>query len=227
MSLPFEVIDLTHTLSAETPTWTGDCGFEYELLFDYDPADPVKFRIHKIHMSAGTGTHLDAPLHCFANATDIATIPLHDLIAPCVVIDVSYCEPDYVVCVQDIEDFEARYGAIPQECFVIIHTGWSRFWDEPIRYRNDLVFPSISLEAAQYFLDRKIVGLGIDTLSPDTATSGYPVHHLLLGAGKYLVENVANANKLPAVGAYSFVLPVKIKEGTEAPVRMIGVTIRQ
>ena len=54
------------------------------------------------------------------------------------------------------------------------------------------------------------------------AASDYPVHQTLLGAGKYLVENVANADKLPAVGSYSLALPILTVGGTEAPIRLIG-----
>lgn len=66
------------------------------------------------------------------------------------------------------------------------------------------------------------MGLGIDTLSPDRPGAGYPVHQLFLGAGKYLIENVANAVKLPAVGSYILALPLKLLQGTEAPLRLVA-----
>ena len=71
-------------------------------------------------------------------------------------------------------------------------------------------------------LERDIAGLGIDTLSADAGTSDFPVHRAVLEAGKYLVENVANVGELPPVGAKAFVLPIKIKDGTEAAVRLIA-----
>lgn len=77
-------------------------------------------------------------------------------------------------------------------------------------------------EAAHFLLSRKIVGLGIDTLSPDRPDNGYPVHAALLGAGKYIIENIANADSLPSVGSFILALPIKIKEGTEAPIRLIA-----
>ena len=39
---------------------------------------------------------------------------------------------------------------------------------------------------------------------------------------KYLVENVANADKLPPVGSFSLVMPILTEGGTEAPIRLIG-----
>lgn len=118
--------------------------------------------------------------------------------------------------------YEKKYGKISQNCFVLIYTGWSQYWQQPEKYRNQLQFPSVSLDAAQLLLERKIVGLGIDTLSPDTPMSGYPVHQVILGAGLYLVENVANTHLLPPFGAYSLALPLSIRGGTEAPMRFVG-----
>lgn len=60
-------------------------------------------------------------------------------------------------------------------------------------------------------------------MSPDISVDGYfSVHELFLGAGKYLIENVANAHLLPLIGAYGIVLPLKLSEGAEAPVRFIA-----
>lgn len=50
------------------------------------------------------------------------------------------------------------------------------------------------------------------------------MHRAILGADKYLVENVANAKLLPPTGAKVLVLPIKIKDATEAPIRLIALT---
>ena len=91
-----------------------------------------------------------------------------------------------------------------------------------LRTRYNFVFPSIMSIAAELLLERQIIGLGIDTLSPDRPDNGFPVHKLILGEDKFIVENVANASRMPPVGAYSLALPIKINEGTEAPVRLVG-----
>ena len=62
----------------------------------------------------------------------------------------------------------------------------------------------------------------IDTLSPDLPSSGFPVHKHVLGAGKYIVENIANASKLPPVGSITLAMPIKVAGLTEAPIRLIG-----
>lgn len=220
-------IDLTHTLTPEIPSWNGTCGFQHSITHDYaDSTAETRFRVQQIQMAAGMGTHMDAPAHCIPNAKTIADIPLENLITTCVMIDVSSkAHEKYSVTPQDIKDFEKQHGIIEQNTLALIHTGWEKFWRDPNRYRNNLVFPDIAKETAELLLERNICGIGIDTLSPDRPDDGFPVHQLILGAGKYIIENVANTLQLPPKGAYTFALPIKIKDGTEAPVRLIGINL--
>lgn len=221
---PYKIIDLTHTLEETTPSWHGSCGFKHEVKLDYcDCETPVKFRVQQIKMHAGIGTHIDAPSHCVAHGKNVEELALENLAAPCVMIDVSgSAHAGYSVTVQDIEAFEKTHGVIEEKSFVIVRTGWEKFWSTPTEYRNDHMFPSVSYEAAILLLQRHIAGLGIDTLSPDRPESGYPVHAALLGAGCYIVENVANSASLPPKGSFTLALPIKTKGGTEAPIRLVG-----
>lgn len=220
-------IDLTHTLCSSIPNWSGNCGFQHKIISDYsDSASEVKFRVQSIEMSAGIGTHMDAPLHCFPGSKDIASLALEKLIAPCVKLDVSAkAHASYQLSADDIMEFENHHGIIEEDSFVIIRTGWDQFWDHPEKYRNELQFPGISSQAAKLLLTRNIAGIGIDTLSPDGSTDGFPVHQAILGAGKYIIENVANSHLLPAMGAYTIALPLKIQDATESPIRLIAILL--
>ncbi len=224
MNFPYKIIDLTHTLNDTIPSWNGSCGFQHTTKLDYDDCKTeVKFRVQKITMHAGIGTHIDAPAHCVPKGVTVEDLRLQDLIAPCVVIDVSPKSHErYSVAVQDIKEFEESHGIIPKRAFIIIRTGWEQFWLTPDRYRNHHVFPSVSAEAAEFLLEKQVVGLGIDTLSPDRPKDGYLIHQTLLGAGKYIIENVANSGALPPLGSYSLALPIKTQGGTEAPIRLIA-----
>lgn len=224
MKFPYKIIDLTHTLSPSIPTWNGGCGFQHETVLDYaDCTTEVKFRTQKLNMQAGIGTHMDAPAHCIPGGKCIAELDLNDLIAPCVVIDVSHKSHErYSVSPEDILEFELQHGTIKPKSFVIVRTGWEKFWSDPEKYRNNLVFPCLSGSAAYLLMEHQIVGLGIDTLSPDRPEDGFPVHQILLSGGKYIVENVVNSGNIPPVGCYSLALPLKIHDGTEAPMRLIG-----
>ena len=226
MKLPFDVIDLTHPLSADTPCWDMSCSFLKSNTLDYqDCTEEVKFRVQELNLPAGIGTHMDAPAHCIPGGKSIDQIPLEELISPCIVIDISAkAHETYCCSLNDIHAFEQKYGKIFKGAFVIIHTGWGQYWSQPSQYRNSLQFPSVSKEVALLLLERGIVGLGIDTLSPDTEKSGYPVHQALLSAGKYIIENIANSKSLPAVGSFILALPLLIMHGTESPMRLISFT---
>jgi kynurenine formamidase len=167
---------------------------------------------------------MDAPSHCIAGGRSIAEIPLQSLITSCCVIDVSkQATEDYLIPVEDVLIFENKHETIKNNSLVIFYTGWSQYWNQPEQYRNNLAFPSLAPATAEYLLTKNIAGIGIDTLSPDRADSGFPVHKILLSADKYIIENVANADKLPPMGACTIALPMKIAAGTEAPIRLIGI----
>ncbi len=221
---PYKLIDLTHTLSANTPTWTGGCGFNHDIKLDYKDCDSqVKFRVGQLKMHAGIGTHIDSPSHCIPGDATVEQLSLKNLVAPLVVIDLhKKITNDFKVSDNDIYSFENHYGEIQEGNFVAFYTGWSQYWNSPVKYHNSHIFPSISESAAKLLVSRKIIGIGIDTLSPDLPTSGFPVHNLLLGANKYIVENVANLEKMPKMGSYVLILPIKGLGLTEAPIRMIG-----
>lgn len=228
MTFPYRLIDLTHSLEGGIPTWNGCSGFHHELHLDYADCDGQdKFRVMKVQMHAGIGTHMDAPSHCVPGGKYIHELLVNDLCLSCVVIDVSSkADENYSVTTKDIRTFEDTYGLINESSCVMIKTGWERFWIDPKKYHNNHVFPSVSSDAAALLLERNVAALGIDTLSPDRPRDGFKVHQFFLGHGKILLENVAHLNKMPPTGSYVMALPLKIKNGTEAPMRLIGLVNR-
>lgn len=220
----FKTIDLTHSLSDSIPFWSGKSGFEIDIKTDYKDCTPADtFRTQKIKLALGIGTHMDAPAHVVPNGRTIDKLTLEELVNDCIVINVSNeANESYMIMPSVIEKFEKEHGEIKSNSFVIFYTGWDKHWSDREKYHNNHKFPSVNILTAELLLQRNIAGLGTDTLSADTGANGFPVHRAILGADKYLVENIANAKELPATGAKIFVLPMKIKDGTEAPVRLIA-----
>lgn len=167
---------------------------------------------------------MDAPAHCFSDSKTIDKLDLENLVTDCVVIRVDdKANEKYLVMPDIVSKFEKQHGEIQPNTFVIFYTGWDTYWNTPKKYRNDLQFPSVHEDTAKFLLERDVAGIGIDTLSPDAGGKDYPVHQMILGAGKYLVENVANAKNVPPTGAKIMIMPMKIKDGTEAPIRLVAV----
>lgn len=222
----YTVVDLTHTLTSQVPTWTGDEDYQHIVTDDFAECG---FRISQLNViKAGVGTHMDAPLHRFEGKADIASIELSDLIRPVVVLhlaDKIQDQADYQVSIEDILAHEKNHGEIGDHSWVIFNTGWSRYWSEPLKYRNQqgetMLFPTISQEAGELLSTRDITGIGIDTLSPDLGPD-FPLHDMMLGNDRIILENLTQCDKLPARGAYLLALPPKFSDATEAPVRVIG-----
>ena len=158
-------------------------------------------------------------------------VHLNELRVPACVVNISHqaqVDADYLLNITDLEVWESQHGVIPADAAVLIYTGWAAHWASEIAYRNTdsetiMHFPAISAEAATVLVERDIAGIGIDTLSPDTGVNGkFPVHELILGADKYIIENLTNLHQLPPTGATIMALPLKIKEAAEAPARVIG-----
>jgi kynurenine formamidase len=166
---------------------------------------------------------MDAPSHIIEGGRTIDLLTMDELVVDCVVVDVSdRADESFMVMPSVIEEFEKAHGEIPKSSLIIFYTGWSKFWNEPAKYHNEHKFPSVHPDTAEILVKRGVVGVGIDTLSCDTGADGFPVHRIILGADKYLVENVTNADKLPLTGAKVFVMPTKIKGATEAPIRLVA-----
>ncbi len=218
----YHCIDLTHSLNPHVPTWTGECGFRSKTLLDY----PEGSRVLTYHCIGSAGTHIDAPSHFIPQGKNIDEIALDALCTELCVIDMTApCAPTSQITLKDIENFEKKFGPIPSGSIVIGRTGWERHWTSPKIYRGTGDLPqSPSFEAAvgSLFLERKIAGLGIDTLSPDPFGSDYPLHHALLGNNLFIIENLAHLDALPPKGSYLFALPLKIDQGTESPARVIA-----
>ena len=110
------LVDLTHPLNAATLFWpTSPSGFALERLA-YGPTPRGFFyAANAFSMPEHGGTHIDAPIHFGEGKRTVDAIPLEQLVAPAVVIDVSAQaarDQDYRLTPGDVRAFEQRHGAI-------------------------------------------------------------------------------------------------------------------
>ena len=221
------VVDLTHDMHVEMPFWPGTGTFEIERLADYD----VGYRMHRFSMWENNGTHIDAPAHFIEGGASVDELGLDDLVLPVAVIgvqDKAALEPDYLLSVADILSWEEGNGRIMPGSLVVMNTGWYKKFHDPQAYVNQdeagaLHFPGFSVAAAQLLVERNVAGIGIDTLSLDPGNDlSFPVHRLMLGAGKFQVENMNNLDDLPARGAVAVIGVLPVKDGSQAQARIFA-----
>lgn len=227
-----EVIDLSHSLSADMPYWPNPRGnpFRHDTLVAHPDGSPI---MAAYFTPEHHGTHIDAPIHGREGRRSVDALTAADLFGPAVVIDVSEqaaANADYRATLEDLLTWESAHGILPTGAIVLLSTGWSRKWDNLAAYQNlDELgrphFPGFSEEAAGWLVtERDIRGIGIDDLSVDYgASSDFSVHGIVNGAGKFHLENVANLHLLPATGAFLIVAPIKIEGGSGGQVRLFAV----
>ena len=142
--------------------------------------------------------------------------------------DKAALEPDYLLSVADILSWEERNGRIMPGSLVVMNTGWYKKFHDPQAYVNQdeagvLHFPGFSVAAAQLLVERDVAGIGIDTLSLDPGNDlSFPVHKLMLGAGKFQVENMNNLDDLPVRGAVAVIGVLPVKDGSQAQARIFA-----
>jgi kynurenine formamidase len=223
------VVDLTHTMSPDFPTFFGVPGIEMDKKFEFKKDG---FNLYWWRIIEHAGTHLDAPIHFSEAGATVEKIPANTLVVPLAVVDVAAKaaqNPDYLLTREDLADWEKKHRRLPENCCVAMQSGWAQHVGNPAEFTGKdsagvFHFPGVSPEAAEWLMkERKVVGLAVDTLSLDHGPSkDFKVHHAWLPSGRWGLENVANLDKVPPAGAMLVVGLAKVKNATGGPARLIA-----
>ncbi|MEO5894156.1 MAG: cyclase family protein [Vicinamibacterales bacterium] len=230
------IVDLSHAYGPSTLFWpTSPTKFELEKLAYGKTEGGYFYAANTLSTPEHGGTHLDAPIHFFEGGRTNDQIPLEQLIAPAVVIDVTgraAADRDYRATRDDVLQFEKAHGQIARGTIVLLRTGWSRHWPNAKAYLGDdtpgdaskLTFPSFGADAARLLVEeRGAAALGIDTASIDYGRStDFQVHRIAAAKNVIGLENLTNLDRLPPRGALVIALPMKIEGGSGGPLRAVA-----
>ncbi|MFV9453369.1 cyclase family protein [Rhodococcus sp. NM-2] len=237
-----ELIDLTAPLTDKTPVlalpepFKNTLPFRLELISRFDEDGPGWYW-NNIHTGEHTGTHLDAPNHWITgrDGLDVSQVPLRSLLAPAVVLDVTdrvADNPDFLLDVADIEEWQRTHGALPAGGWLLYRTGWSSRSENSDDFLNadesGPHTPGFTAECAGWLAEEtELVGVGVETVGTDAGQAtaldpAFPCHHHLLGAGKLGLTQLQNLDQLPATGFALAVLPLPIVGGSGSPARVVA-----
>jgi len=193
---------------------------------------------NRLEMAEHGGTHIDAPIHFSEGGQMLDQVPIERLVGTGVRVDLTAAcarDRDHRVTIQDLEQWEAAHGRIPDQAIVLLDTGFARFWPSRQYYLGTelrgqegvraLHFPGLHPEAASWLVRERLVkAVGIDTASIDYGQSTtFKAHVTLLSHDVPVFENLADLHGLPAIGFDVIALPMKIAAGTGGPLRIIAV----
>ncbi|MQA95894.1 MAG: cyclase family protein [Streptosporangiales bacterium] len=241
-----EVVDLTAPLSETTPIlqlpepFNNTVPFTLKEISHYDDRGPAWYW-NDISTGEHTGTHFDAPVHWITgrDGEDISQVPPGRLIAPAVVIDSTAevaADPDYLLSVDDVREWERKHGPLPAGGWLLHRTGWDARSRDAEAFLNadesGSHVPGVSAECARWLAEEApVAGLGTETVGTDAGAAPgfdppFPCHSYLLGAGKYGLTQLQNLARLPATGAMLIASPLPIIGGSGSPARVLALVER-
>ena len=203
-----KLIDVSVPLDAALPTYPGNTPFSLEAIKRISRGESSN--VSSVHMSAHTGTHVDAPRHFFDGAAGVDLLPLEMLIGRVRVIEIRSRK--------GIGPDELSESDLSEDVRVLIKTPNSRLWGSP-EFNPEYV--GVTEAGAKHLIGHGIKVLGVDYLSVEQFKKpGAPAHHVLLSAGVIVVEGLNLRDVEP--GIYEmYCLPLRVVGSDGAPARVV------
>jgi arylformamidase len=202
-----KLIDVSVPLDAQLPTYPHNTPFTLEPIKRLANGDSSN--VSTLHMSAHTGTHVNAPRHFFDSGAGTEALPLELLIGRARVIEIS----SRGIAAEDLAAVD-----LSDDIRLLIKTRNSRLWGSP-EFHSDYV--GVTESGAKHLVEHGIKVVGVDYLSVEQFKSpGGPAHHALLGAGTIVIEGLDLRQVEP--GIYEmFCLPLRVVGSDGAPARVV------
>ncbi len=143
-------------------------------------------------------------------------------------------DPNFAFSLDDVLNFEAKYGRIESGSFVALRTDWSKRWpsQELMDNKDDEgnnQIPGWGMDALKFlFEERGIKAIGHETFDTDAAKD-FRKNNALLGEyyvleqDTYQVELLANLDQVPTRGAVIFNIVAKPNNASGFPVRSFAI----
>ena len=195
-------------------------------------------RIHTFKFPGQFGTHIDFPGHFVKDGDLSEAYDVKQGVFPLCVVDITdkvAQDVHYAVTAQDIKDYEAKYGPIPDGAFVALRTDWYKNWPDMdalsgIAEDGSENFPGWSMEALKYiYEERNAAANGHETLDTDASAEAAKAEDLaceryVLAKGKLQIEVLRNLDKVAPAGAVLFAAWPRIEGATGLPARVWAIT---
>lgn len=219
------MIFLSHSLDDQTPGYGGQTGFRMDAVRSIAGGDTANTKTFTL--SNHIGTHIDAPLHFFADAPGILAYDADWwTFGQVCLADVQGVGSGELVEPRHLEGADLR----PDTDLVLIRTGWEavRHSDDPVeRTRYGAAGPGLSAELADWLRQRTSVrAVGVDFASVSSflrRLDGRAAHRAFLDPTQpiLLVEDMS-LRSLKASPRSVVVAPLRVEGADGAPVTVFA-----
>jgi kynurenine formamidase len=157
-----KVVFLSHVMDDGGPAFPGDPPVEVHPVATFERDG---YYMQSLTVVEQAGTHWAAPAHFNSGQLAADGLDPGDFFHPAVVLDLRAevaQDPDFVLGVADIRDWEAAFGTIPRDSAVIMWTGFEDRWDDPAMYLNEDSagqphYPGFSAEATRWLIEHRFL----------------------------------------------------------------------
>ena len=209
-----KVIDLTHTICKGMPVYPGTEGPKLDVANTYEQHG---FKETLLTMFSHTGTHMDSPMHLFADGISLDLMSAEHFVGQGLVIDCSDLKEGQKITMKHINSVREKSD---QAEFILFHTSWDKHWGTDLYFGN---YPYMTEEVADYLIQSKKKGVGLDVIGLDPISDGkLSLHRKVLSNNMVIIENLKNLSEIGNELFTFCALPLKFENSDGAPVRAIA-----
>ena len=207
------VIDLSHTIEPGMTCYPGTPDPVFQSLSSIEEEG---FAEQLLTISSHIGTHVDLPSHILKQAPSLDAFGIERFAGKGLAIDVRGTQNRII----SIETLQPALALIRECEFLLLCTGWSRYWSTSDYYEG---YPVLSSEAALWLTGFNLKGVGVDTMSVDASDElTFPVHKILLQKGTVIIENLAELQLLLHRSFIFCGFPLKLAHAEASPLRAVA-----
>lgn len=209
-----KLIDLTHAMTEQMPVYPGTVPPTFRVS---STVEREGFAERELCLWSHTGTHVDAPSHLLAGRPSLDQLGLERFFGLALLLPVAQFAGGEI----PLSYLQEQAEAVELSQFLVLHSGWSQYWGQEQYFHG---YPLLSAEAAQWLAQRPgLSGVGSDMLSLDAVDSfELPVHRIILGADKLIVENLTNLEQIQGNRFLLNALPLSFANADGSPVRAVA-----
>lgn len=201
-----KIYDISMEINSDMPVYNGKESLKPIIKVDRDFTMGPAYE-SRLEMNMHTGTHLDRGLHMIPDGSTIDTLSLDQVVTKCKVFDLSNAD-DRI----SKNDLEKRN--IEENDFILLKTKNS-FLEI---LETDYIF--VDQSGADYLVEKKIKGVGIDSLGIERSQPNHETHIHLLEAGIVILEGL-RLKDIEEGDYFLFAAPIKVYGVEAASVRAV------
>ena len=175
------------------------------------------------------GTHLDAPIHIVENSQSVDQVEIDRLIGEAVVLDCSFANGRGITA----DDFERARPRVKAGDIVLVYMNEKPATLDEFVLDQTFVTP----DGAEWLVKQDIKSVGVESFSFEHLYNGlyvenyydksypgrsWPAHRVCLERNVYILEGLANLDKLVGKRVRFSALPLPVPDSSGSPVRAVA-----